>query len=193
MKLTDLLSMDSGDILRLERTNPKELRRITSRLASAARKRVQRVGEAGFVPPAVQQLQRSGGIQSIRGRDLQQVKKEFQKLRLFLRDEQSTVKGAREFAQETARNLGMEDLTPAQLGRVLEVWGRVKERYGDVLGNAMHYDKTLDFIRDEVKAGETDLDTLLDKASERITELYEETETGGGVSGFFDLQGGAGT
>lgn len=191
MTVKDILELDSDYISGLLKSDKKQLRKITSQLSSAAKKRVKRISSKDIVPPAVKAIQKTG-LKPLKTLTDRQVLSQLKQLRTFLLDPQSTAKGAKEFARQTAVNLGFspDELSQAQLSKLLNVWGRLKERYSDVLGYAAHYAKVLDFLHDEVtNDSNIDVSLLLQKAEDYISELYEQSQ-GVDTSDFFTIEGG---
>lgn len=69
------------------------LRQIVTRLASAANKRLRRAEQANLDSPAVKEAIESGGRFTSRGKGLEGLKAEFIRLKAFLQDKTSTIKG----------------------------------------------------------------------------------------------------
>ena len=69
------------------------LRQIVTRLASAANKRLRRAEQANLDSPAVKGAMDSGGKFTAKGKGLEGLKAEFVRLKTFLQDKTSTIKG----------------------------------------------------------------------------------------------------
>lgn len=69
------------------------LRQIVTRLASAANKRLRRAEQAQLDSPAVKEALESGGKFTAKGKGLEGLKAEFVRLKTFLQDKTSTIKG----------------------------------------------------------------------------------------------------
>lgn len=69
------------------------LRQIVTRLASAANKRLRRAEQASLDSPAVKEALESGGKFTAKGKGLEGLKAEFVRLKTFLQDKTSTIKG----------------------------------------------------------------------------------------------------
>lgn len=84
-----------SDILRMSSTQfdaftPQQQRIVTSRLASAANKRIKTFTSKGETSPAVEEAMETGGKFSVAGKSGEAIEKEFERARLFLRQKISS-------------------------------------------------------------------------------------------------------
>lgn len=106
MRSKDLLKgMTVEEILNLDmRTlNQQQIRAASSRLASAANKRIGRLAEKGLYTKATERALKGGGRFSVRGKDAKEVREEYRRARSFLKSKQSTVKGAAKTVEALAQ------------------------------------------------------------------------------------------
>ena len=91
----DLLNMgwDAFNALK-----PSELRQVVSRLADAGNKRLKRLGKT--VTPATEQVKRSGGKFTTKGKDEMQLRTEYARIRAFLENPTSTKAGYEKLKKE---------------------------------------------------------------------------------------------
>lgn len=88
----------------------KRFRKEVSRLASMANKRLKRLERNGLqMLPAYQKWQENGAIKfSVKGKDYNQLQSEYWRLKNFLDNRTSTVRGANSFLREMAQNTGIK-------------------------------------------------------------------------------------
>ena len=88
----------------------KALRKEVSRMASAANKRLNRLQANDLQAlPAFQAWEQNGAIKfSVKGKDYNQLQSEYWRLKNFLDDRTSTVRGANDFLREMAKNTGIK-------------------------------------------------------------------------------------
>lgn len=97
--------------MHLHQYKEENLRAIVTRLSSAANKRLRRAEQSGFTDsPAYQEVQRSGGKFSGKGKDLEGLKSEFIRLKQYFGDQTSTQAGwnrVKENATRRAQSAGV--------------------------------------------------------------------------------------
>lgn len=193
LSIDDILNMDIVDFNRL---SEKDLKLVVGRLVSAGNKRLRRMKAKGLISPAMVSLDKTpGGMGfSVKGKKINELRKEYARARNFLTKETSTVKGYTKVllkTVDTLRERGI-NITPDDLERVFKVWNRLVEIDPTIKLHDFKYDLWEDIAR---LAPDLDIDTKVQKMQERYTELYEqqkEQEFGKevtlyGVSGFFEI------
>ena len=188
--VTDILNMDIRDFNKL---GLSDLRKVVGRLVSAVNKRIRRFMNAGISTPATRALEKSGGMLSTKGKDLNQLRTEYARGRDFLNMETSSRKGFEEVQKKTVETLKDRgvDVTTDELDDIFEVYGRLKEidpSVGVILSSSQ-------VIGEIAKLdNKQDVQTRIMQAKERYNELYEENQeqygrdvTLYGVSGFFEI------
>lgn len=191
LSIDDILNMDINEINKL---SEKEMKLVLGRLVSAVNKRVRRFQAKGISTPATVSLMRSGGALSVKGKNVNQMRKEFARARNFLNMETSTQKGYTKTMKkitETLKDRGIT-ISPKDLDRVFAVWNRLVEIDPSIKLHDFKYSLWQDIA---MLSDSMDIDDKIQAMQERYTELYEqqqETEYGKevtlyGVSGFFEI------
>lgn len=188
--ISDILNMDIREFNQL---GLSDLRKVVGRLVSAVNKRVRRFEKAGISTPATRALEKSGGMLSTKGKDLNQLRTEYARARDFLNMETSSRKGYEDVKKKTVETLRARgvDVTTDELDDIFEVYGRLKEIDPSVTYMSWKYQLISDIAQMD---NSTDVQTRIMQAKERYNELYEENQeqygrdvTLYGVSGFFEI------
>lgn len=188
--VTDILNMDIRDFNKL---GLSDLRKVVGRLVSAVNKRIRRFTKSGISTPATRALEKSGGMLSTKGKDLNQLRTEYARGRDFLNMETSSRKGFQEVQNKTVETLKTRgvDVTTDELDDIFEVYGRLKEIDPSVTYMSWKYELLTDIAQMD---NTQDVQTRIMQAKERYNELYEEHQeqfgrdvTLYGVSGFFEI------
>lgn len=103
------------DITRMSETkfqkySASDQRKIVSRLVSAANKRIRSFERKGIESPAIMGMNENGGKFSIKGKDESGLLKELTRVRGFLRDPTSTIKGWNKFETKTFEGLKQRNI-----------------------------------------------------------------------------------
>lgn len=155
-----------------------ELSRVVSRLASAGNKRVKRLMKANDVTsPALFGLSRTGNFKfSVKGKNTQQLLKEFLRVKQFLEQETSTVKGARKVQEQVIRTLKREhniSITNEQYSQFFRMYEKLKEINPAVGDKLMKYN-VLDEIAQRMDYS-SDLNDVFASMLEDLEKIYEES------------------
>lgn len=192
MTLDEILNLDIKDINRMIKKDPREFRRLVSRINAVAAKRVKRLEQSGIKTPSLSAFTKGGGVKSIRGQDISFVKSQFGKVKRFLESGQSTVTGAKKFQKEVEERMGIGDLKGSQIPLFWGVYNKLKERFPD-FGRFVPSEELIQYLHDEIfHQPDITMEQLLYRASNWLDERYEGAEwadledIGGGVSEFFD-------
>lgn len=89
----------------IEKMSQKDLARVVTRLSSAANKRVRRIEAKGISTPATRQAERSGGKFSAKGKNLNELRSEYKRVKTFLKSETSTLTGYKKFSKRFEQKL----------------------------------------------------------------------------------------
>lgn len=193
LSIEDILNMDVVDFNKLQE---KDLKLVVGRLVSAANKRLRRMKNKGLTSPAMVSLARSDGglLFSVKGKNTNQLRKEYARARNFLSKETSTIKGYSKVLKKTVKTLrdrGIE-LSPDELENVFKVWNKLVE----IDPTIKLYDYKYDLWEDIAKMfGSKPIEDIIIDIQQRYTELYEQQQeqqygkevTLYGVSGFFEI------
>ena len=193
LSIEDILNMDVVDFNKLQE---KDLKLVVGRLVSAANKRLRRMKNKGLTSPAMVSLARSDGglLFSVKGKNTNQLRKEYARARNFLSKETSTIKGYSKVLKKTVKTLrdrGIE-LSPDELENVFKVWNKLVEIDPTIKLHDYKYDLWEDIAK---MFGSKPIEDIIIDIQQRYTELYEQQQeqqygkevTLYGVSGFFEL------
>ena len=188
--IDDILNMDIVDFNRL---SEKDLKLVVGRMVSAVNKRLRRFEKKGISTPATRALMKSGGVLSVKGKNANQLRKEYARARNFLNMETSTQKGYKKVQEkitDTLKQRGV-DIEPDELDELFEVWNDLIEIDPSVSLSKDKYTLMQDIAN---MPDNIDISQKLEKAKERYTEIYEQQQeefgkevTLYGVSGFFEI------
>lgn len=89
----------------ISRMDAATLGKVVTRLSSAANKRARRIAAKGISTPATRAMERSGGKFSSKGKDINELRTEYKRVKSFLKSETSTIKGYTKFAQRFEKKL----------------------------------------------------------------------------------------
>ena len=190
LSIDDILNMDIVDFNRL---SEKDLKLVVGRMVSAVNKRLRRFAKKGISTPATRALMKSGGVLSVKGKNANQLRKEYARARNFLNMETSTQKGYKKVQEKISDTLQQRGINvePDELDELFEVWNDLIEIDPSVSLNKDKYQLMQDIANmpDDINVSEK-----IQKAKERYTEIYEQQQeefgkevTLYGVSGFFEI------
>ena len=173
----------------------KELKSVVSRLASTANKRVKRADASGSASWAVKAAQR-GGKFSVAGKDLEALRNEYQRVRAFLSDQNSTAAGWKQTRNELGDSLREAgyDVTPSQVERMINAYNHLMEVDGTTLSREGRYKYMKELA--EIAGGSTwrDAEAILSDMQDAINDLGMTVETEvaddqmeTGISRFFEF------
>lgn len=156
----------------------KALKKEVSKMASAANKRLKRLERNELTDlPAYKAWQENGAIKfSVKGKSHEELQKEFWRLKNFLDNKTSTVRGANKFLKEMAQNTGIKYNGIADLKtkskQFFELAERIKEYYKSANQNALalDYQKIWTQINTQIKQGIIDLGIVQD--TEEVLSKY---------------------
>ena len=190
LSIDDILNMDIVDFNRL---SEKDLKLVVGRMVSAVNKRLRRFAKKGISTPATRALMKSGGVLSVKGKNANQLRKEYARARNFLNMETSTQKGYKKVQEkitDTLKQRGV-DIESDKLDELFEVWNDLLEIDPSVSLSKDKYTLMQDIAN---MPDNIDVSQKLEKAKERYTEIYEQQQeefgkeaTLYGVSGFFEI------
>lgn len=174
MSLKQLLELEPDDIMKMKRP---QLAKIVSRLATAANKRYKRLEpKPELHTPVFNGVKRSGGAFGTKKKNLNQLRVEYTRVSAFLRNPQSTVKGAQKAYKELTERIG-GNLRPSEMKELWEIFHQVQELEPHFL--SQNYESVFPFIRSQIveKRGKPfDTDEIVKNAVDLIKEKYEEKQ-----------------
>ena len=125
LSVQDVLNMKPNQI---EALSESDLRKVVGRLVSAGNKRLRNFEKRGENSPAYRRAMQSGGKFSTKGKDRDSLLNEFQRARIFFKDETSSLKRWREVKVEYSRGVGVSAPDVDENG---EYYGNPEEDYTD--------------------------------------------------------------
>lgn len=174
--VNDILSMSNKMFDKL--TEP-ELRKVTTKLVSAANKRLKRMEQKGVKSPAYEEVMTSGGKFSIKGKTEQQVRNEFIRIKKFMQSETGTIKGATKYEKEIIKRLEKGGVTGVNSSNVWDIIKTIHDAKQDLpqLNNIPpSKDKTVMALYRKYRAGKISFDELNDSVNKYIETKYLEKQ-----------------
>ena len=138
----------------------RKLREEARRLVSMANKRLRRLEEQNLInSPAYRKWVEDGAQKfSVKGKSMEEVKQEVARMNDFLKMQTSTVKGAKEYFKNVAKEVGIkkfDDFTDLQrkLNTFFETTAKIKEYLYNTkeIGVAIGYQKIWEVVSDYVE------------------------------------------
>lgn len=159
------------------------LKKEVSRMASMANKRLKRLEKNELTDlPAYQSWVKGGAIKfSVKGKDYNQLQAEFWRLKRFLDNKTSLVRGANKYLREMADNIGIKYNSLADLKakskEFFKLANKIKEYYkmSEQSALALDYQKIWEQINIQIKKGIIDL-TGVESTEERLQRFIQELE-----------------
>lgn len=168
----------------------RKLREEARRLVSMANKRLRRIEQQNLInSPAYKKWVEDGGQKfSVKGKSMKEVKQEIARMNDFLEKQTSTVKGAKQYFKNVAKEVGIkkfDDFTDLQrkLNTFFETTAKIKEYLYNTkeIGVAIGYQKIWEVVSDYIEEVGYELELTEEdvlKMTEKIVESagYSEME-----------------
>lgn len=186
MSVKDIVNMD---IRTFEKLNESDMRKVVGRLVSSVNKRVRRFEEAGIVTPATRALEKSGGLLSTKGKDLNQLRHEYARARNFLNMETSSQAGYRRVQKQTIKTLKERgvDVSAEDIDEMWRIWDDLSELDPSIEMSGNKYTLLQDIAN---MPDDIDFDEKRKQAKDLWNKLYEDQQRARneefGVSGYFE-------
>lgn len=176
----------------------KKLKKEVSRMASLANKRIARLERNELTDlPAYQSWVEGGSIKfSVAGKDYKELQREFWRLKNFIDNKTSTVRGAMTVLRDIAKNTGIKVNSVKELKKrttkFFEIASKIEQYYKSIGESAisLDYQKIWEQINQEVEKGKITLDETMstDEILNRIiSELNLVTPVEKSQQGFREL------
>lgn len=151
-----------------------DLRETVGRLVSAANKRLRTFERKGLSSPAVERVKDSGGKFSTRGKNLNQLRAEFARLRGFFQSPTSTIKGVKKLENKVVNALKKQgvDISHVNYEKFWRAYERLKKIDPSIENTQLRYSYMREIA--SVMEDTPDIDAIIEKMSERISLIYEE-------------------
>lgn len=159
----------------------QELARETSKLVSAANKRLRRMEKRGISTPATAYIYEHGGKFSVAGKNLEQVREEYQRVKGFLESETSTFQGFRKWEKGLSNTLkertGIDynSFTEDEKRLFWKAYSKLEELDAANVYGA-RYKESINKIYDSIKAGKLTEKNVNRWAISRSKKIYRESQ-----------------
>lgn len=190
MSVQDILNMN---IETFNKLNTSDLRKVVGRLVSAGNKRYRSFEKAGISTPATRYLEKSGGVLSTKGKDLNALRSEFIRAKHFLESKTGTRKGWNKVKKETIKGLEQHGvkISENQFEDVWKAYEELKDLSPDVANRGLKY-SVLKEVADMTTNTNQSADEIALAIHRNLSQIYEE-QAGlnngvDGVSGFFEIE-----
>jgi uncharacterized coiled-coil protein SlyX len=189
MSISDIINMDINKFMSLKES---DLKKVVGRLVSAGNKRLRTFEKRGISSPATRYIVKSGGYFSVKGKNINELRKEYARAKGFFESKTGTIKGYEEVKKETIETFKKQNvtLTPEQFEKMWEAYEDLKEVDPSVSNKKLKY-RVLDEITEMVD--KYDVEMIVEKMSNKVSKIYEKMKEiekeseNGGVSEFFPI------
>lgn len=172
-KVNDLLELNTS------RMSLDEIRAVVTRLNSAANKRLKTLEKSGLSTPALRAATTNQTKFSSKGlKGAVELRNAYQRVRDFLKNETSTVKGYKAVQKRTIKELekqGVKNLTPAKLDEMWSIYDRLAEIDPQVTQYALKY-KVVGEISKHISDKQMSADDIISEMIGRVNEIYERNQ-----------------
>lgn len=190
MSVQDILNMDINTFNKL---NTSDMRKVVGRLVSAGNKRLRSFERAGESSPATRHVEKSGGVFSTKGKDLNALRAEYTRAKNFLQAKTGTRRGWKQVKNETISGLKKQgvEMTESQFNDVWTAYEDLKELSPEVANRGLKY-AVLKDVADMVTGADKSADEIATALHENLSQIYEYraglNNEVDGVSGFFEIE-----
>lgn len=195
LKITDIMDMDWNDLNKL---TPQEMKQVTSRLVSAANKRIKRLEKAprGTESFAYQVVEERGRKFSVRGKNTNQLRNEFKNVRAFLKYKTSTTKGWKEYREKMEQRVSgatggeSQQWSERTWKKFWKVYRRMEEKHGGSFqkGDSDRIQQMLHeiFVEHDKRRGVDYFEDIIDREYEDLYESEQEDDEDD-IGDYFEL------
>lgn len=170
MSISDIMDMS---ISKFESYTPKQQREITSRLASAANKRLRNLEKSGIENPTTIRLNLSGGKISVKGKSGDELKQEFFRAKQFLGSKLSSKKEWKKFEKAITENYQGNE-SRYTMGLAFSYFDVLQEIDPKISALREKY-RLVDQIADYIQAGDN-AETIINKSKEYLEKRYNQEQ-----------------
>lgn len=167
----ELLDIDIDNFNMLDE---KYLRKVVTRLVSAGNKRLKRLSKSDVYSPAMYSVMYWGdGKFSVKGKNLNQLRAEFVRIRNFFEMETSTVIKAKKVRDTVINNMAKEGvhITKEQYNRVFRAYEELKKRHPEIANKAFKYRTLSEITRNDHPE---DVEKMISDMEKKLNNIYEE-------------------
>ena len=184
--------IDDSEVDKLkDKANKKRVlakKREIQKLMNKANKRLKRLEKANLkTSPAYQGLYREGGWTEkesrfgVKGKTAKEINREYIRIKKFLNDSTSTVRGATKVLKETAKNVGLKYRNVRELKEIAPKFFELASKARQYLessnrqAEALDYNKIFNAVNRLTKKGKLDLANVVD-VGERVNAIINEID-----------------
>lgn len=173
LTINDIMNISYTDINKMDR---KELAYHTSRLASAGNKRLRRLEKGGKASSSkpYEQVSKVGDF-SVKGKDVNQLRKEFARVKKFLRTETGSLSGLKKVERNLEKRLNTKFKDEQQVKEFWEVYKKVEE--GQEYFIQQYGSKELQKLiaQYQVNNPNKSIDDVINFGKEQVDKFYNDT------------------
>lgn len=171
-RISEIQNLSISKVMSMSRS---DLAKAVSVMASAGNKRLKRLQTRGISTPASVYIKKHGGKFSVAGKNVAQLREEYQRVKDFLQSETSTVRGYKKWESKIAKTLkessgiDYDSLTERQKRTFWRAYSKLEELdQANVYG--ARYRSSINTIYDAVKGGlkQKDIDAFVSDLNDRI-------------------------
>lgn len=170
----DLLNMESREFSKVSQDR-QALSRVVSRLASAANKRIKRMQAQNESSPALIRAMESGGKFSVKGKSLDELKKEFMRVKSFLQDKTSDLKQWKKLKNKLQESLGKSGviIDENKVGKVIHIYEEIRKKNPEVSAKEFKYKvfETIQSMPDDIS-----INQQIENIADNLENIYLETK-----------------
>lgn len=177
LSINDIMNLDFDFLNSLQE---KDIKKLTSRLVSAANKRIRRLrdSDVGKYSPALNKVDKMGRLFSVEGKNTNEVRREFKMVKSFLQKKTSSISGYKKHRKETMERLGIKKWQSKEQEQ--EFWSMYREIVelggGDEVVKNIFGSQVIQLsLRDEQKKGGTRED-IMKRMYAKIDEMYIQSQ-----------------
>lgn len=172
--VNDLLNMESREFSKVSQDR-QALSRVVSRLASAANKRIKRMQAQKESSPALIRAMESGGKFSVKDKSLDELKKEFMRVKSFLQDKTSDLKQWKKLKNKLKESLGKSGIAidENKVGKVIHIYEEIRKKNPEVSAKEFKYKifETIQTMPDDIS-----INQQIENIADNLENIYLETK-----------------
>lgn len=172
MTTKEILNLSSAEISKLKKP---QLRKAVQILSSAANKRLKRLEQKGVSTPATRYANKTGRF-STKGKNINQLRAEFIRVKNFMESKTSTLTGYKKFKKEVQNKLinkGIK-ISSENIDNVFKIYEKIKDMDSSVAERSLKYTVLQEI--NEMIIDKQDEQTILEKIANNLNALYEQEQ-----------------
>lgn len=179
LSINDIMNKDWNDLAKL---NLSDLKALTQRLVSASNKRLKRLEQSniGDYSTALQNKKKSGTRFSTKGKNINELRKEFRRAKSFLKSKTSTIKGTKKVINRMSKKISGSGLNEVggfkserTYKRFWNIYHELEQTQSGLIGIVGGSTEVQKLVYDSMKHNRSNKGALED-INQRLDELYED-------------------